>query len=956
MKKIFSFMLLLLFAVGAKAETVRQGLTGIGDATTEPISGGLYVFKCNGQGGQITYMCAGGTNNSTFTATTDRPTGVDAMRYVWRLVKEGDTWTITNVATNKQVTFESSGDNGSVSLTDAGTAVTIDVSGEYVGLKNTHNQYIDMNSTGTNPVTWSGGVTGSRRMTIHEATLDNFTCYAITYNFKYNGTPIGSKSYEVQSGLNLPTTAPASTDLTGSYVDPTLLDFAFPSGTASADETHDVTVTINSSFPVTPGTVTTYFASGTKLYTMKLKGKYVRKDNTNNYFTASSDASDNSNPFLFALTGDLLTGFNLYNYAVGASKVIYDNTPVDSNNDPIPTEATPNGKWSIGKHPNGKIWMRQGNSGTWYMNSRSSKMGFWNSSNSVGNDGSEIEFAFVKEVPVPPIETGKIYTIAPKESARGVLFVAENSDKFDACGGTLNNAANKDIVVNADNPNQQFAFVKVGSRLYLYNVGQNKFATRADTKVGASYIPSNYVVVAASDQDDYFHILFDETEKLNISTGYNNGCAILGWNTVDDGNRLQFTLKEGSTVDNEALSQFVTGSMELSSKMTQLVAPANLGQGVNTYTSSLQNYTEQYNNLQTQFAAIRYGVTSVETLNDLKNTADLLISSTSLNMPEAGKFYRFKNGNKNLTSNLQESGDKQGRMKMEDASTAFNTRESVFFLTNDNKLIAYANGLYTKNFTSGNSNYGFENVGSTGNAVSFADGNVGSASPVYHISCGNRYLYGADGNSVLDASDNVDTRTGYDWTIEKVEYLPVDVSETVRYGTLYTPVALSLRDGLTAYTGTITGDYWLHLNPVDGVIPAGSAVVLKDDGTAERNETTRHIYLQVSNSTAAAAEGNALIGQPTTIAKVANAYTLQNNATYGLGFYPFSGTTLAGFKAYMLNGSGVRGFAFQEGETTSIEAAEGTQLNEPIYDLSGRRVQKATKGLFIVGGKKVFIK
>ena len=112
----------------------------------------------------------------------------------------------------------------------------------------------------------------------------------------------------------------------------------------------------------------------------------------------------------------------------------------------------------------------------------------------------------------------------------------------------------------------------------------------------------------------------------------------------------------------------------------------------------------------------------------------------------------------------------------------------------------------------------------------------------------------------------------------------------------------------------------------------------------------------MSNSTAAAAEDNALRGQTTTIAKVANAYTLQNNAEHGLGFYPFNGTNLAGFKAYMLNGSGVRGFAFQEGETTSIEAAEGTQLNEPIYDLSGRRVQKATKGLFIVGGKKVFIK
>ena len=324
-----------------------------------------------------------------------------------------------------------------------------------------------------------------------------------------------------------------------------------------------------------------------------------------------------------------------------------------------------------------------------------------------------------------------------------------------------------------------------------------------------------------------------------------------------------------------------------------------------------------------------------------------------MNKPTAG-FYRLKNvgSNKYLTSNLHTNG----RMTLEAAN---NTRESVFYLTADNKLLGYSNGLFTQNFTS--DNYAFETVGHAGNAVNFVNGNV-NTSPCYHITCGNRSLFGnstADEIVHVNGGANVQTNntdTGYDWTIEKVEYLPVVVSNEVKYGTLYTPVALSLRDGLTAYTGTITGDYWLHLNPVTGVIPAGSAVVLKDDGTAQRDETTGHIYLQVSNSTAAAAEGNALIGQPTTIATVANAYTLQNNATYGLGFYPFSGTTLAGFKAYRLNGSSVRGFAFQEGETTSIEAAEGTQLNEPIYDLSGRRVQKATKGLFIVGGKKVFIK
>lgn len=960
MKKIFSFLLLLLFAVGAKAETVTRSLTGKGStAITTLVSGGEYVFQCNGQASQTTYMCAGGTNNGNFSAESSLPTGADAMRFVWRLEQNGSTWKIINAGTGKELTFESTANNGRVTLTDAGTDVTIEFSGNNVGLKNAYNQYVDMGWSGASPCTWSGGVGGSRSMTIYEANISEVTTYAITYNYKYNDTQIGSKTYNLERDQSLPATAPASTDLTSSYIDVSLLDFTYPTGTVSTDATFDIPVAVSSSFPVELGTVTDgKFMPGTKFYTMKLKGKFVCKDANNDYFTASSESSDNnSDAYLFAMTGDIANGFNLYNTAVGAGKVIYDNNPVDSNNDPIPTEANPNGKWSIGKHPSGKIWMRQGNSGTWYMNSRASKLGFWNSSSSVGDGGSEIEFAFVKEVPVSLTQTGKIYTIKAKDAARGVLFVAEGSDKFDVCGGTLDNAFNKDIAVDANNANQQFAFVEVGSRLYLYNVGQKKFATRAGGKVGVSYIPSNYVTVVESDTEGYVHIQFDGTDKLNISTGYQDGCAVLGWNQVDDGNRLQITEVIGSSINNETLSQFATASMALSNKIPQLVDPATLGQGVNTMGSSLQDYADQYNSLRTAFAAIN-GETTVDALNGLNTTADELISSIRLNMPEPGKFYRFKNSNKYLTSNLQEEGDYAGRMKMEDASTAFNTRESIFFLTEDNKLVAYANGQYTQNFTNVNTNtplYGFETVGSDGHEVSFADGNVGSASPVYHISCGGRYIYGANANSVLDAGNNAGTNTGYDWTIEKVEYLPVVVSEPVNYGTLYTPVALSLRPGLTAYTGTIINGEWLHLNSVDGVIPAGSAVVLKNNG-AQRDETTGHIYLQLSNSDVAAAEGNALTGQTTTIARVANAYTLQNNTNSGLGFYPFSGETLAGFKAYMVNGSSVRGFAFQEGETTSIEAAEGTQLNEPIYDLSGRRVQKATKGLFIVGGKKVFIK
>ena len=369
-------MLLLCLAVGARAQVAIRSLTGIGSATTTPVSGKEYVFKCNGQASQITYMCAGGTNNNSFSATTNLPTGPDAMRYVWRLEQDGDTWKIINVVTGKQVTFESSSNDGRVSLTDAGTAVTIAVSGEEVGLANANGQYIDMGHSGASPCTWSGGVNGSRRMTIHEANI----------------------------------------------------------------------------------------------------------------------------------TEEL-------------------------------------------------------------------------------------------------VQAGKIYTITPMEATRGVLFVADGSDKFDVCGGTKDNAANKDISVDATNPNQQFVFVESGGKLYLYNVGQKKFATRAGGKVGASYIPSNYVTLVGSGLTNSFLIQFDGTEKLNISTGYNDGCAVTGWNTVDDGNRLQFT--EVGSIDNEPLSQFVTASIDLPNKMSRLVAPANIGQGVNTYTSTLQNYTEQYNNLLTQYEAIR---------------------------------------------------------------------------------------------------------------------------------------------------------------------------------------------------------------------------------------------------------------------------------------------------------------------------------------------------------------
>ena len=56
----------------------------------------------------------------------------------------------------------------------------------------------------------------------------------------------------------------------------------------------------------------------------------------------------------------------------------------------------------------------------------------------------------------------------------------------------------------------------------------------------------------------------------------------------------------------------------------------------------------------------------------------------------------------------------------------------------------------------------------------------------------------------------------------------------------------------------------------------------------------------------------------------------------------------------MANGANALFFDF--GPETGINEIQTEQADKAIFDLSGRRVQKATKGFYIVGGKKVLVK
>lgn len=549
------------------------------------------------------------------------------------------------------------------------------------------------------------------------------------------------------------------------------------------------------------------------------------------------------------------------------------------------------------------------------------------------------------------LSSAKVYTIAPEEySTRGVLYAPAGASQLTACGGSAGNAANQGVAVDIHSPAQQFAFVQANEKYYLYSVSEKKFVTNNSSKAKINYTPADYVTIEASDKEEYFIIKFNGSNFLNVSTGYGDGgCAITGWNNIDGGNRMRISPVGDLAVEN--LADFAAACLNLKAALSGVKNGELIGSGLGQYTASVAGYATISNTAHSFYN----GITSETAVDDItaqyNAVAQLADATVTLNMPVADKFYRFKgtSSNKYMVSTLSETDGKTNQLGM---NAANNTRESVFYYDGTN-LVAYASGLCLGTFAQGgvdNGSWQCVPVGVNAGVVSFGEGYTEGT---YYVRMGdNRYLN--DGSTYIDCGGTKDGNN-YRWTIEEVQYLPVAVSTTVKYGTLYAPVDLSLRTGLEAYTATVDGTK-LKLQPIKDKIPAGTAVILKDND-AERDPVTECIYLEVTSG-AASMEGNALTGTYKTIANPASGtvkiYTLQNQGSVGM--YKYTGDNLNGFKAYLrIDGGSANSLSFDEGgQATGIGEAAAESLDDaPAYDLSGRRVSRNTKGILIVGNKKI---
>ena len=170
--------------------------------------------------------------------------------------------------------------------------------------------------------------------------------------------------------------------------------------------------------------------------------------------------------------------------------------------------------------------------------------------------------------------------------------------------------------------------------------------------------------------------------------------------------------------------------------------------------------------------------------------------------------------------------------------------------------------------------------------------------------------------------------------------------------TFSAPFATIIPEGVKAYYVSAKGTE-ATMTAIDAqAIPANQGVILTSESGAAAT------MVPAAGETAATITGNQL-GHSAGAAKTLTAgegYIL-GNGTEGIAFYPCKAGSLPSNKAYLLgNGESAIVMNFGNAVTGINTIAAPASAKAPIFDLSGRRVVKATKGLYIQNGKKVIVK
>jgi len=187
---------------------------------------------------------------------------------------------------------------------------------------------------------------------------------------------------------------------------------------------------------------------------------------------------------------------------------------------------------------------------------------------------------------------------------------------------------------------------------------------------------------------------------------------------------------------------------------------------------------------------------------------------------------------------------------------------------------------------------------------------------------------------------------------------------TDAYASIYLPFSVTIPTGVKAFAvGDLDSEKAMMeeiVGDAEGILPANTGAILKKYGQTG-NST---IYLSPAEGAGSFSGTNLLDGTVATKTRE----SLGTGTTYVLGkiddeigLCEYTATDLAEGKAYLFveatGGGEAKALTLYFGDETALDAVKTETVDKgPAYDLSGRRVERTTRGLYIQNGKKLVVK
>ena len=548
----------------------------------------------------------------------------------------------------------------------------------------------------------------------------------------------------------------------------------------------------------------------------------------------------------------------------------------------------------------------------------------------------------------------KVYKLQGYASGNGYLCFENGSDENSNYVYSSTKITNQKLTQLENSANWQI--YTFGDKVILYNQGKQSFV---------KYDQDNNKWVA-TDEPVYidfknlstavFGIQDMETTSVNSYININNGddkfpTGVLGYTCDQNSHFYIIEVPDAEATNLDALAGVV---------LSKLKEEANFVLDSYVYDESKVNYVGSYSEEALS--------TLQKVYEDPNATAsDVEEALNSRKQVEAGKYYFLLN-----TMNFDDDGVKTIYANTDGTNVAWHTTEGTaaelwqfvqedggdgdYYIKNVNsgKSIVLTPGAFSGSLQETSSTpFRFSEQGDdfiTFGLVAWNNQNTDRATLVIKTSDANFNAYAKSSDqsgNYIGAFNDFGAAVPSKWNIVEATSVNLTIGST-GYATAYFPFAVTIPEGVKAYTVSAAADGVATLSPLTGTIPANTGVILSGDA--------KTYPFAITTSTASAVEDNLLNG--VTIATDLDpetSYILANGAN-GLGFYKVdpTDTKLAANKAYLNNANGSFFSLKLDGAVTGIQSVENAAENAPAYDLQGRRLpQVPTKGLYIQNGKKI---